>query len=234
MRLNSGFSMFLSFLGWWWYLLGGGWGFFRVPSPPPLMVAALVALHGRRRIPGVVARGLGPGARRHRLPAAVAAVGAGDAVFGAGAVRRLGRPERRGLVRAARRVGRAVVDPGAGRGEAAAPGGRLPQKREPRFARRGLASRLHRPTVVDGSSEDHPMNFQESIQTCFKKYADFSGRRLAARVLVVRVFLVIASLVLGAVSVWLGPDLRARHHRAIHRAPPRAGCTTPTAAAGGS
>ena len=48
------------------------------------------------------------------------------------------------------------------------------------------------------------MNFQESIQTCFKKYADFSGRASRPEYWWFALFLVIASLVLGAVSDWLG------------------------------
>jgi uncharacterized membrane protein YhaH (DUF805 family) len=48
------------------------------------------------------------------------------------------------------------------------------------------------------------MNFQESIQTCFKKYADFSGRASRPEYWWFALFLVVASLVLQSLSVWLG------------------------------
>ena len=48
------------------------------------------------------------------------------------------------------------------------------------------------------------MNFQESIQTCFKKYADFSGRASRPEYWWFALFLVVASLVLQSVSFWLG------------------------------
>ena len=48
------------------------------------------------------------------------------------------------------------------------------------------------------------MNFQESIQVCFKKYADFTGRATRPEYWWFALFLVIGSLVTSSISVYLG------------------------------
>ncbi|KQV91798.1 DUF805 domain-containing protein [Rhizobacter sp. Root1221] len=48
------------------------------------------------------------------------------------------------------------------------------------------------------------MNFQESIQVCFKKYADFTGRATRPEYWWFVLFLVIGSLVTTGISEFLG------------------------------
>lgn len=48
------------------------------------------------------------------------------------------------------------------------------------------------------------MNFQESIQVCFKKYADFTGRATRPEYWWFALFIVIGSLVTSAISQYLG------------------------------
>ena len=47
------------------------------------------------------------------------------------------------------------------------------------------------------------MNFQQSIEVCFKKYADFSGRASRPEFWWFVLFIFVGSLVLSAVSFWL-------------------------------
>lgn len=47
------------------------------------------------------------------------------------------------------------------------------------------------------------MTFQESIQVCFNKYVDFSGRASRSEYWWFALFVFLGSLVLGMVSTWL-------------------------------